>query len=221
MRDKAEKTTFAIHVYDDVEPIDIGATFGVLSMARRIAPGIGMFLVAEKAGPVRAANGLMVMADFDYRTCPPADILMLTGGPGWPAEAANPATLEFVRRRSGNTAIASVCTGGLILAATGLLQGRKATTKRAVTAVEQSPLELMRARHGDIGVVEARLVDDGNIVTGGGVALGIDVTLHLIERFYGFAVADEVARIIEYRTAWRANQASFEAIVERSDARSR
>jgi transcriptional regulator GlxA family with amidase domain len=175
--------------------------------------------VAERAGPVQAANGLVVCADFDYQSCPPADILMLTGGPGWAAEAANPATLEFVRRRSGSTAIASVCTGGLILAATGLLAGRKATTKRAVTGAEQSPLEVMRARHADIGVVEARLVDDGNIITGGGVTLAIDVTLHLIERFYGCAVADEVARIIEYRTAWRANKASFEAIVEKSDAR--
>ena len=219
MREKSAKTTFAIHIYDEVEPIDVGATFGVLSMARRIAPGIGMFLVAERAGPVRAANGLVVCADFDYQSCPPADVLMLTGGPGWAAEAANPATLEFVRRRSGSTAIASVCTGGLILAATGLLAGRKATTKRAVTGAEQSPLEVMRARHADIGVVEARLVDDGNIITGGGVTLAIDVTLHLIERFYGCAVADEVARIIEYRTAWRANKASFEAIVEKSDAR--
>jgi transcriptional regulator GlxA family with amidase domain len=219
MRDKSAKTTFGIHVYQDVEPIDIGATFGVLSMARRIAPGIGMFLVAQNAGPVRAANGLVVSADFDYQTCPPADVLILTGGPGWEAEAANLATLEFVRRRSSITAIASVCTGGLILAATGLLDGRKATTKRTVTGAEQSPLQVMLLRHANVDVVEARLVDDGNIVTGGGVTLAIDVTLHLIERFYGFAVADETARIIEYRTAWRANKSSFEAIVEKSDAR--
>jgi transcriptional regulator GlxA family with amidase domain len=219
MRDKSEKTTFAIHAYEGVEPIDIGATFGVLSMARRIAPGIGMFLVAQSAGPVRAANGLVVSADFDYETCPTADVLMLTGGPGWAAEAANPATLEFVRRRSGSAAVASVCTGGLILAATGLLDGRKATTKREVTGSEQSPLQVMRTRHAAVDVVEARLVDGGNIVTGGGVTLAIDVTLHLVERFYGFAVADETARIIEYRTAWQANKASFESIVEKSDAR--
>jgi transcriptional regulator GlxA family with amidase domain len=219
MREKSEKATFAIHVYDGVEPIDIGATFGVLSMARRIAPGIGMFLVAQSAGSVRTANGLVVSADFDYETCPPADVLMLTGGPGWTAESANPVTLEFVRRRSGSAAIASVCTGGLILAATGLLDGRKATTKRAVTDGEQSPLQVMRMRHADVDVVEARLVDGGEIVTGGGVTLAIDVTLHLVERFYGFAVADETARIIEYRTAWRANKASFEAIIEKSDAR--
>jgi transcriptional regulator GlxA family with amidase domain len=218
MRDKFAKTTFGIHVYEDVEPIDIGATFGVLSMARRIAPGIGMFLVGQNAGPVRAANGLVVSADFGYQNCPSTDVLMLTGGPGWEAEAANQATLEFIRRRSGSAAIASVCTGGLILAATGLLDGRKATTKRAVTGAEQTPLEVMRTRHVDIDVVEARFVDQGDVVTGGGVTLAIDVTLHLVERFYGFAVADETARIIEYRTAWRANKSSLEAIVEKSDA---
>jgi transcriptional regulator GlxA family with amidase domain len=133
------------------------------------------------------------------------------------AQNSKVSVVGFVKRRSGSAAIASVCTGGLILAATGLLDGRRATTKRAVTGAEQSPLQVMRMRHADVDVVEARLVDDGSIVTGGGVTLAIDVTLHLVD--YGFAVADETARIIEYRTAWRANKASFEAIVEKSDAR--
>jgi transcriptional regulator GlxA family with amidase domain len=74
-----ERRTFAIHVYDDVETIDIGATFGVLSMARRIVPGIRAFLVAERAGNIRAANGLCFTADYDYANCPAADALIVTG----------------------------------------------------------------------------------------------------------------------------------------------
>ena len=138
---------FAILIYDDVEPIDIGATYGVLSMARRVAPEIEMFLVAARAGPVRAANGLVVQADYGYGDCPEADVLLVTGGPGWTQMAGDTATLAFVRGRAGGgkrgQAVASVCTGGMILAAAGLLDGLHATTKREVVGDEASPLGLL------------------------------------------------------------------------------
>ena len=62
---------FGIVVYDDVEPIDIGATYGVLSMARRIEPSIEMFLVAARAGSVRLAGGLEMVAHHGFAECPP------------------------------------------------------------------------------------------------------------------------------------------------------
>lgn len=217
----AKATRFAILVYEGVEPIDIGATFGVLSMARRVVPEIAMFLVAERAGPVRLANGLTVLADHGYADCPPHDILMILGGPGWLAQAKNRSTLDFIRRQAAIRAtVASVCTGGLILAATGLLKGRRATTKRHVIGDERSPLGVMREEHPDVDVVEARLVDQGEIITGGGVTLAIDATLHLIERLFGSAAASETARIMEYQTAWRANKDAFKAIVATSPQRS-
>jgi transcriptional regulator GlxA family with amidase domain len=215
----AKKTTFAILVYEDVEPIDIGATFGVFSMARRVVPEIRMFLVAERAGMVRCANGLKVEADYGYDNCPEADVLIVTGGPGWSRQVDNARTVAFVRGFAPRGTIASVCTGGMILAATGLLDGRTATTKREVIGDERSPLGLMKSRHPDIDVVEARLVDSGTIITGGGVSLAIDATLHLIERFYGEAAANETARIIEYRTAWRANKDAFKSIIPAQERR--
>jgi transcriptional regulator GlxA family with amidase domain len=212
MRDRMAETSFAVLIYEGVEPIDVGATFGVLSMARRIAPGIRMLLVAEHAGPVMLANGLEVIADHDYDTCRPSDVLIVTGGPGWSQAVHSEPTRAFIRRHASDAVIASVCTGSLILAASGLLEGRSATTKREVAPGERQPTELMRDLHPGIKVIEARLVDEGNIVTGGGVTLAIDTTLHLIERFYGSSVADETARIIEYRTAWEANKSSFPAL---------
>lgn len=203
---------FAILTYEGVEPIDIGATFGVLSMARRVVPEIEMFLIAERAGAVCMANGLTVVADFGYDDCPDADVLMVLGGPGWMRESRNAGTLSFVRRFAPRATVASVCTGGLILAAAGLLDGRQATTKREVIGEERPPIHVMRDGYPRVDVVEARLVDEGTVITGGGVTLAIDATLHLIERMFGETAAAETARIIEYRTAWQANKNAFKAI---------
>jgi transcriptional regulator GlxA family with amidase domain len=201
----------AILVYEGTEPIDL-ATYGVLSMARRIAPGISMFLVAEHAGAVVLANGLTVIADHGYADAPGADVLVITGGPGWTKEAQSGATLEFVRRYSRDACVAAVCTGGMILAASGLLDGKPATTKREVSGAETSPLALMRERYPAIRVLDARFVDCGAVLTGGGVSLCIDMTLHLLARFLGEDVARETARIIEYSAALEANEARLPAV---------
>lgn len=196
----------AILVYEGVEPIDL-ATYGVLSMARRVVPAISMFLVAERAGEVLLANGLKALADHGYADAPPADVLIITGGPGWQDAAKSAAMLDFIRTYSAHATVAAVCTGGMILAASGLLDGKSATTKREVIGVEASPLGLMRERHPAIKALDARLVDCGTVLTGGGVTLCIDMTLHLVERFHGAEAARETARIMEYSTARAANEA--------------
>jgi transcriptional regulator GlxA family with amidase domain len=211
---------FAILVYDGVEPIDVGGTFGVLSMAKRVEPAISMFLVAADAGPVRMANGLTVIAEHGYGDCPPADVLMVLGGPGWPAQAENADTLAFIRRMAPIATVASVCTGGMILAAAGVLAGRPATTKCQVFGQERSPLSVMGEKYPDIDTVAARLVDCGPVVTGGGVTLCIDATLHMIERLCGAATAAETARIIEYREAWQANKNAYKTIVQATGRKS-
>lgn len=206
----SSKVRFAIFIYDGVEPVDL-ATFGVLSMARRVAPEIEPFTVAPAAGPVNLANGLVVMAQYGMDDCPPAEVLIVTGGPGWQREAANPATLAFLRRYSEGRIAASVCTGAMILAAAGVLDGHRATTKVEVIGAEAPPIDLMRERHPQVRAEAARLVDDGAVVTGGGVTLCIDTTLHLLERLLGAHVADETARIMEYRVAREANRRADQA----------
>jgi transcriptional regulator GlxA family with amidase domain len=200
---------FGIFIYDGVEPIDL-ATFGVLSMARRIAPEIEICTIAPRAGLITLANGLKVIADFGIDDAPSCDLVIVTGGPGWPVQAKTPATLDYVRRVHASRRIASVCTGGMILAASGVLDGGPATTKREVVPPETSPLDVMRAMYRQIDVREAMLVDrDDGLVTGGGVTLCIDTTLHLLASMLGQRVADETARIIEYQRAWRANRDGF------------
>lgn len=206
---------FGIFVYDGVEPIDL-ATFGVLSMARRIAPQISICTIAPRAGVVALAGGLRVTADYSIDDAPVCDLVIVTGGPGWSVQVEAPATLDYIRRVHASSRIASVCTGGMILAASGILDGGPATTKREVVPPEIAPIEVMRNTYPKIDVHEAILVErPDTVVTGGGVTLCIDTTLHLIATMLGEDVANETARILEYQRSWRANREALAPIVSR------
>lgn len=198
----------SIIAYDGIEPIDIGATYGVLSMAQRVASGISMHVAAPTAEVVMA-QGLRLMADHTLEVAPQANVVLVLGGPGWVEAAENEAILDHLRRaHTRGAVVASVCTGAMILAAAGLLDGRRATTKREIVAGEARPLDLLAAR-GGVDAIEARIVDDGDIITGGGVSLGHDLTLYLIRRFVGERAARETARILEYERAYAANGAAM------------
>ena len=199
---------FGVFIYDGVEPIDL-ATFGVLSMARRIRPDIEITTLAPAAGPVKLSNGLVVMADHALVAAPKLDVLIVTGGPGWQEESKRPETLWVLRQRASDTLLVSVCTGGMILGASGVLDGKPATTKREVVPPEVPPIALLRERYPGIDVREASLVDAGQVITGGGVSLCIDAMLYLLKRLYGADVASETARILEYDRAWAANLEKF------------
>jgi len=196
---------FGIFIYDGVEPIDL-ATFGVLSMARRIAPQIEICTLAPKAGIVRLSNGLEVIAQFGIDDAPACDMVIVTGGPGWEDQSKSAATLGYIRRVHASGRIASVCTGAMILAASGVLDNGAATTKRSVVPPEVSPLARMHAMYPRIDVKEAPIVDTGTVVTGGGVSLCIDTTLQILQHMLGEQVASETARIIEYQRAREANR---------------
>ena len=97
----------------------------------------------------------------------------------------------------------------MILAAAGLLDGRAATTRRHGVNGENTPLARLKEGYGNVQAVEALVVDSGDVVTGGGVSLGIDTMLYLLGRLYGEAKADEVARLLEYDRARAANMAGL------------
>lgn len=205
MRGRADAARIGVVIYDGVEPIDIGGTVGVVSMASRVLPGLAAVTVAASAGPVRLAGGLAVLASHGFADAPECDVLVVCGGPGWRDQAGDAAMLAFLRRQAP-ARVASVCTGALILAAAGLLDGLPATTRRRVVPGEEhAPLQLLSGLGVGVRPLEALVVDAG-VVTGGGVSLAIDATLYLIGRLYGPAARDEVARAIEYERAWDANR---------------
>jgi transcriptional regulator GlxA family with amidase domain len=203
---------FGILIYEGVEPIDL-ATFGVLSMARRIRPEIAICTIGPRSGETRLTSGLQVIAEYDFQTAPELDVLIVTGGPGWPEQARSSKMHAFLRKQATKIPVVSVCTGGLILAASGILDGKAATTKREVVPPEQSPLEYLRETYPTIIVREASLVDEGTLITGGGVSLCIDTTLYLLEKIFGPEMAAETARIIEYERARAANLTQFPPLV--------
>ena len=212
IRDRTAPSLFGIVLYPTVEPIDLGATFGVLSMARRILPGVRATTLATTAGELTLAHGLRVIADHCLTAAPALDVAIVTGGAGWPEAAADPAMLAFLRARPAPI-MASVCTGALILQAAGLLDGQPATTRRTALGPEPAaPLARLR------GGIEALVVDNGPVVTGGGVSLAADTTLHLLARLYGDAAAADVARAIEYDRAWAANRAALPAFLPHASA---
>ena len=195
---------FGVFIYDGTEPIDL-ATFGVLSMARRIRPQIRICTIAPKPGIVTLANGLRVIADFDISSAPHIDVLIVTGGPGWNEQSKIPEILEFIRCRAHATLLVSVCTGSMILAASGVLDGKSATTKHEVVPPEIPPIDVMREAYPQIDVRHSSLIAHDRIITGGGVSLCIDTTLYVLEKLFGHTMAAETARIIEYKRAWTAN----------------
>ncbi len=199
---------FGVFIYDGTEPIDLAA-LGVLSMARRIRPEIRICTIAPASGVVNLTNGLRVLADFDMAYAPRLDVLIVTGGPGWQQQSEAPETLEFIRQRARDTLLVSVCTGSMILAASGVLDRQRATTKRRAAPPEIPPVDVMRARFPSIDVREASLVELDAKIIGGGVSLCIDTVLFLLQKLFGAAMAAETARIIEYDRAWCANLEQF------------
>ena len=208
-----------IILYEDVEPIEIGI-LGTLSMAKRLAPGLQYHTLSETGGTVRLRNGLHLETDYSFAQAPAADITLVTGGPGWQTQATNTVLLDFLRHRHahGDTMV-SVCTGALLLASARLLDGRIATSKAAYTAPETSPLKTLAEMTVDCTVREALLVDEGDIITGGGVSLCVDLTLYLLERFIGPELAARTAHIMEYSAARAANQARLPSLIKPTHAK--
>ena len=206
MRDPSEKALVGIVLYEGVEPIDVGGTVGVLSMGQRLLPALRYVTIAERAGPVKLASGLTVIADTSFDHAPRCDVTIVTGGPGWRDQVGNENMLAFLRARDP-AQLASVCTGALILGASGQLRDKFATTRRSVVGTEaDAPLDLL-AEIGRVNSAKAAaIIDDHGTVTSGGVSLAIDGTLYIIGKLYGNVAREQVARIIEYDRAFAANR---------------
>lgn len=215
MKQRSEASLIGVVIYDGVEPIDVGGTVGVMSMATRILPALRYVVIAERIGPVRLASGLTVLADTDFSNAPTCDKYIVTGGPGWREQIRNPAMLDFLSHRSSSE-LASVCTGALILAASGRLAGKSATTRRnAVGSEADAPIDHLAANGRLLATPAAAIVDDGGTVTSGGVSLAIDGTLYVLGLIYGNETRDAVASLIEYDRAYAANREGLGHILVR------
>jgi transcriptional regulator GlxA family with amidase domain len=181
-------------IYDGFDELDAFGAFEPLVMA-----GLDVQLVSLRQQTlVSAINGVQVvpMAILSRSNLP--NVLIVPGG-GWIAKAETGAWAEcqngFVLEEikafhTSGVTLAAVCTGVLLLGKAGLLNSRPATTNHAV-------IDELRACGAEY--IDARVVDDDDIVTAGGITSSLDLSLWLIERFRGRAESDRIAELLEYR----------------------
>jgi transcriptional regulator GlxA family with amidase domain len=182
-------------VYDGMDDLDAFGPFEVLANAAKGGADLRVLLVsARSVDAVTTSHGAVIRPHGAWTG---ADLVVVPGG-GWNDRAEQGAWGEaergelpaLVRRAYADGAtIASVCTGAGILAAAGVLDGRPASTHHAAR-------EDLRAR--GIDIVDARVVDDGDVLSAGGVTSGIDLALHLVEREWGAELATAVAAEMEH-----------------------
>lgn len=188
----------AILLFDDVEVLDFAGPFEVFSVANELnePPLFKVSIVAFKDGPVRARNGLSVNADYTIANCPQPDILIVPGGLGTRPLIKEGRLIEWIGETSKRSELTlSVCTGSLLLAKAGVLEGMKATTHHLAFDM------LEKLSPGTTIVSEQRYVDNGHIITAAGVSAGIDMSLYVIGKIIGVEQAEKIALYMEYD--WR------------------
>ncbi len=185
--------SIAILLFDGVEELDFAGPLEVFGVTNRLKPDtISTFTVAVSDREVQCVNGLTVKPRYSFRSCPNFEVLLVPGGRGSRREMNNAETLAFVKKAAGSCElVASICTGALILASAGLLDGKRATTHWA-------SLDELK-RFPNVTVDHQRFIHEGKVVTSGGIAAGIDMALYLVKLFFSADVAAEVSHRMEYR----------------------
>ncbi len=190
MTDTQAPRTLGAVLYPDFELLDL---YGPLEMFGCLGPELKIVTVAEHAGPVASTPGVETVARYSFENCPPLDLLFLPGGLGSMKEMRNEALLRFLRERATAAELTmSVCSGSGILAAAGILAGRKATSNKLYFDL------VIGASEGVDWVREARWVEDGPVVTSSGVSAGTDMALAMIARLFGTERAQQIAIFTEY-----------------------
>jgi transcriptional regulator GlxA family with amidase domain len=187
----------AVAVFEGAEELDFVGPWEVLTAWRYLHPGdVEVFLVGETIEPVTCAKGMRVLPDRAWPDAGEIDVLVYPGGRGTRAQVGDESIRARLRSLSaGGTLMTSVCTGSLVFADAGLLDGRPAATWHGAFD-ELLPLgNEIQARRDD------RFVDDGEVITAAGVSAGIDMALHLVGRLGSPEKAREVRRYIQYDPA--------------------
>ncbi len=194
------RRTVGILIFDDVEVLDFCGPFEVF--ASSIAPGdadrearrlFDVYTIAQESRVIHCRGDLLVQPHFTIQDHPPLDILLIPGGQGTRREHTNQLLLDWIAAQDQQTELTtSVCTGAFLLAANGLLNGKRATT-------HWGSIDWLREHHPQVDVRDdARFVDEGRVITSAGVSAGIDMALHIVSRLCGPEIAAATARNMEY-----------------------
>jgi putative intracellular protease/amidase/YHS domain-containing protein len=151
-------------------------------------PAFHLYTVAETKEPIIASGGMKIIPEYTFQTAPAPKVIVI------PAQQANKAMLEWIRTSTRSTDVTmSVCTGAYVLAKTGLLSGKSATTFHMAYDDFEVQFPDIHLKRG------ARFVEDGNLASSGGLTSGMDLAFRTVERYFGRDVAEATAFNIEYQ----------------------
>jgi transcriptional regulator GlxA family with amidase domain len=196
-----EPRNVAILVFDDVEVLDFAGPYEVFNVAGQSSPpAFYVYAVGVNHEPVLARGRLLITPRYSIGDCPQPDVLVVPGGFGTRPLLKHGGLLAWIAGQAGKAEwILSVCTGALLLAKAGLLQGRRATTHHGAYdhLLKLSPTTAIEKG--------SRYVQSSSsIITAGGISAGIDASLFLVEKLAGPGAHAEVLEEMEY--GWPGNQ---------------
>ena len=187
-----------IAIFDGAEELDFAGPWEVLAFWSQYWPDdeVTVFTVAREERPITSAKGLRVIPDHTWDSAPDIDVLVYPGGQGTRVQVKDESVHEWLEKiRASGALMTSVCTGALVYAGAGFLEGRPATTHW------ENFDELLAIDPSIKADKESRFVDDGDVVTAAGVSAGIDMALHLVARLHSEERARQVKRGIQYDPA--------------------
>jgi cyclohexyl-isocyanide hydratase len=184
--EQVSSLSIGIVLFPNVTQLDFTGPYEVFARL----PNVQLYLLAETLEPIRSDQGLTFLPDTIFAQAPALDMLFVPGGPGINAKMEDEKFLDFLKTQGKQARyVTSVCTGSLLLAAAGLLQGYRATTHwRSLDLLEMLGVE----------TVAQRVVIDRNRITGGGVTAGIDFGLAIAAELFGEAIAQAIQLAMEY-----------------------
>ncbi|GAK04573.1 transcriptional regulator, AraC family [Geomicrobium sp. JCM 19037] len=195
-----------ILLFDDVDALDFAGPYEVFNLSTYAEADVEKLFtnrlkrkpfrvrtVSKDGAAIAVHNGLNVTPDFSFTTCPDFDLLIVPGGPLKAIQRglADEETVDWIASHKEKT-VASVCTGAFFLAKAGLLEGRSATTNRVATKWLEQMFPNVQVKTG------VRYVDEGSVVTSGGVSSGIHMSLHLVRTLFDEEMANRSAQTIEF-----------------------
>lgn len=194
------KKSVGILLFNQIEVLDFCGPFEVFSVTRldesrrqKTTSPFKISLIAHTNDPIITTGGMRVLPDYTLETCPALDILIVPGGWGTRTEMYNKILISWIAEQASTLdALASVCTGALLLGQAGLLQNKEATTHWKSLDWMQSLFPQTIVRH------DLHFVQDGNLFTSAGISAGIDMSLKIVSYYFGETVARAAAKHMEY-----------------------
>ncbi|MDA1513647.1 MULTISPECIES: DJ-1/PfpI family protein [Bacillus cereus group] len=189
------KWSVGIFLFNEVEVLDFAGPFEVFSITKvHEKKPFTVYTVSQNGEMITARNGLKVKPDYSIEDLPPVDILIIPGGKGAREnEVKNDIVINWIRQQMKEVKLmTSVCTGALLLAKAGLLEGLKATTHWA-------SIQTFKKDFPNVEVMEnVKFVDEGHIITSAGISAGINMSFHIVKNLLGVGIAEETAKNMEY-----------------------